>query len=137
MGMYGLPQAGILANKLLKQCLNAHGYYHCQHTPGLWQHFSHDITFCLVVDNFGIKSTSHDHVIHLKKCLEEYYTVAMEWNGSLFSGININWNYSAGTVNLNMPKYIPKVLLKFQHPKPISPQHQPYQNTPIQFGKWV
>ncbi len=53
----------------------------------------------------------------------------------LFCGININWNYSAGTVNLNMPKYIPKALLKFQHPKPISPQHQLYQSAPIQYGK--
>jgi hypothetical protein len=31
MGMYGQPKAGILANKLL-ECLNAKGYYHCQHT---------------------------------------------------------------------------------------------------------
>ena len=34
----GLPQAGILANKLLKKCLAIRGYYQCQHTPGLWQH---------------------------------------------------------------------------------------------------
>ena len=34
-GMYGLPQAGILANKLLKQRLAKHGYYKCKHTPGL------------------------------------------------------------------------------------------------------
>ena len=26
-GMYGLPQAGMLANKLLKKCLAKHGYY--------------------------------------------------------------------------------------------------------------
>jgi hypothetical protein len=67
MGMYGLPQAGILANKLLEQRLNTKGYYHCQHTPGLWRHVWRDITFCLVVDDFGIKSTSRDHVIHLKR----------------------------------------------------------------------
>ncbi len=38
MGMYSPPQAGILANKLLEQQLTAKGYYHCQHTPGLWRH---------------------------------------------------------------------------------------------------
>ncbi len=53
MGMYGLPQAGILTNKLLEQRLNTKGYYHCQHTPGLWRHVWCDITFCLVVDDFG------------------------------------------------------------------------------------
>ncbi len=26
-GMYGLPQAGILANKLLRKCLGRHGYF--------------------------------------------------------------------------------------------------------------
>ncbi len=57
MGMYGLPQAGILTNKLIKQRLNAKGYCHCQYTPGLWCHIWHDIIFCLIVDDFGIKTT--------------------------------------------------------------------------------
>ena len=35
-GMYGLPQAGMLANKLLTQCLATRGFYPCQFTPGLW-----------------------------------------------------------------------------------------------------
>jgi hypothetical protein len=36
-----------------------------------------------------------------------------------------------------MPKYIPKALLKFQHPTPDSPQHQPYKHAPIQYGACV
>jgi hypothetical protein len=135
--MYGLPQAGILANKLLEQRLNARGYYHCQHTPGLWRHVWRDIIFCLIVDDFGIKTTSRDHIIHLKENLEKHYTVTTDWDGSLFCGINIDWNYPAGTVDLNMPKYIPKALRKFQHSKPAFPHHQPYQNAPIQYGARV
>ncbi len=53
--MYGLPQAGILANRLLKQCLAKHGYYEVAHTPGLWKHISCPIRFTLVVDDFGTK----------------------------------------------------------------------------------
>jgi hypothetical protein len=34
--VWGLPQAGILANKLLRKRLLPHGYYECKHTPGLW-----------------------------------------------------------------------------------------------------
>jgi hypothetical protein len=34
-GMYGLPQAGILASKLLKKRFARHGYYEQHHTPGL------------------------------------------------------------------------------------------------------
>ena len=33
-GMYGLPQAGILANKLLKKQLAKQRYYKLPHTPG-------------------------------------------------------------------------------------------------------
>ena len=33
--MYGLPQAGILANKLLQKNLKIQGYQPCKHTPGL------------------------------------------------------------------------------------------------------
>ncbi len=135
--MYGLPQASILANKLLEQHLNSKGYYHCQHTPGLWRHVWRDIIFCLVVNDFGIKTTLHEHVLHLKTALKEHYTVTMDWDGSLFCGINTNWNYPAGTVDLNMPKYILKALLKFQHPTHDSPQHQPYKNDPIQYSACV
>ena len=34
--VWGLPQAGILANKLLKKRLAPHGYHECKQTPGLY-----------------------------------------------------------------------------------------------------
>jgi hypothetical protein len=63
--MYGLPQAGILANQLPKKCLAIKGYYQCQHTPALWCHVWRNITFCLVVDDFGIKVTNMHDMDHL------------------------------------------------------------------------
>ncbi|KAL7464467.1 hypothetical protein ACHAXS_004801, partial [Conticribra weissflogii] len=39
-GIYGLPQAGILANKLLKKILKPHGYYEVPDTPGLFNHIT-------------------------------------------------------------------------------------------------
>jgi hypothetical protein len=36
--VWGLPQAGILANKLLRKQLLPHEYYECANTPGLWKH---------------------------------------------------------------------------------------------------
>ena len=53
-GMYGLPQAGLLANKLLACRLARYGYFQAQHTPGLWKHAWRPIQFCLVVDDFGM-----------------------------------------------------------------------------------
>jgi hypothetical protein len=35
-GIYGLKQAGKLANDLLTERLSKHGYYQCATTPGLW-----------------------------------------------------------------------------------------------------
>jgi hypothetical protein len=37
-GMYGLPQAGLIANELLKKQLNEHGYHQSKLIPGLWTH---------------------------------------------------------------------------------------------------
>ncbi len=37
-GMYGLPQAGILAQKLLEKQLNEHGYSQIKAVLGLWTH---------------------------------------------------------------------------------------------------
>ena len=52
--MYGLPQAGILANKLLKQRLLQNNNLQDQHTPGLCWHKTRPVWFTLVVDDFGI-----------------------------------------------------------------------------------
>ena len=37
-GMYGLPQSGILAQKLLEERLGDKGYTQSTRTPGLWTH---------------------------------------------------------------------------------------------------
>ena len=55
--VYGLPQAGILANRYLEKRLNDHGYHQSNYTNGRWTHESRDIAFALVVDDFGIKYT--------------------------------------------------------------------------------
>jgi hypothetical protein len=64
-GMYGLPQACILANKLLKLCLARHSYFEQPCMPGLWKHVSQSIWFNLCMDNFGIKYTGDKHLKHL------------------------------------------------------------------------
>ena len=53
--IYGLPQAGVLVNKLLKKRLAPAGYYEMPHTPALWKHVSRPIAFTLVLDDFGVK----------------------------------------------------------------------------------
>ena len=63
--IYGLPQAGSLANKLLKEWLEPHGYIEVPHTPGLWKYKTRPIHFSLVVDDFGVKYVGRDNAEHL------------------------------------------------------------------------
>eukprot|EP00804_Cyclotella_cryptica_P004376 CCRYP_006792-RA/>CCRYP_006792-RA protein AED:0.32 eAED:0.32 QI:0/0/0/1/0/0/2/0/518 len=132
--MYGLPQAGILANKLLKQRLAKHGYYEVIHTPGLWKHMTRPVSFTLVVDDFGIKYVGKEHAEHLLNALREHYTLDIDWSGSLYCGITLTWDYLNKTVDISMPGYIKKILQRFRH-ECSKPQGSPYQCAPKQYGK--
>ena len=53
-GMYGLPQAGLLALKLLAKRLATHGYMQSDVTAGIWTQEWRPICLSLVVDDFGL-----------------------------------------------------------------------------------
>jgi hypothetical protein len=92
-GMYGLPQSGILANKLLEKRLNKHGYHQSKLVPGLWKHNIRPIQFALVVEDFGVKYTRLEDVHHLQQVLEQHYTITTDWSGIRYIGINFDWDY--------------------------------------------
>jgi hypothetical protein len=71
-GMYGLPQAGINAQQLLKKCLIKHGYHQSKTNPGFWKHDTRSISFSLVVDGFGIKYVGEEHAQHLLDTVRQY-----------------------------------------------------------------
>ena len=50
--IYGLPQAGLLAQEQLITRLNKAGYTQSKVTPGFWKHAWRPISFTLVVDDF-------------------------------------------------------------------------------------
>jgi hypothetical protein len=96
-----------------------------------------DITFCLVANNFGIKMTSIANMKHLVSSLQEYSSTAINWIGSLFCGVKLTWDYINCTVDLHMPDYISKALLKYQHQALSKSQHAPYKANPIHFRAQV
>ncbi len=71
--IWGLPQAGILANKQLRRKSALFGYYKCVNTPGLWYHVSRPISFTLVVDDFGVKYVRQEHADHLIANIKSTY----------------------------------------------------------------
>ena len=134
-GMYGLPQAGIIANKLLAKRLAKHGYFQSPHTPGLWKHSYRPIQFTLVVDDFGVSYVGKEHAQHLVAALkQDYEAVATDWEGTLYCGISLKWDYNERTVELSMPGYVEAALKKFQHPPPSRPEDAPYKHKEPQYG---
>ena len=84
------------------------------HTPGLWHHQLQPITFCLVVDDSGVKYIGKEHVDHLIQCLHNHYQeVEIDWAGQRFCGIHLNWDYTDHTCDLSMPGYVEQALHKF------------------------
>ena len=83
-GMYGLLQAGKLANDLLKKRLATAGYYPCQFTTGLWRHKWRPISFTLVVDDFGVNFVGEHHANHLQKSLKRWYDITTDWSGNKY-----------------------------------------------------
>jgi hypothetical protein len=127
-GMYGLPQAGIIAQELLKECLLKAGYSQSKITPGYWKHEWRPISFTLIVDDFGVKYIGKEHAMHLIKTLKEHYEVEEDWDGRRYVGVTIDWDYRNREVHLSMPEYVEWALARFGHPTPDKPQHQPHQH---------
>ena len=71
--MYGLPQAGLLSQLQLVSLLYESGY-HQTSTPMLFRHATRDITFCLVVDDFGVKYSKIADLEHLVDVSRRYIT---------------------------------------------------------------
>jgi hypothetical protein len=118
-GLYGLLQAGKLANDLLGEWLRKKGYSQSRNTPGLWSNSNTGTNFALIVDDFGIKNTTQPQAQHLIDCLQlDYEDISVDWEGKLFAGISLDWDYENQTCDLSMPKYIQEALHKFQHPNP-------------------
>jgi hypothetical protein len=125
-GMYGLPQAGILAQELLEKRLNEHGYSQSKAVPGLWTHKTRPILFTLVVDDFRVKYVGKEHAMHLISILKQHYEISEDWTGSKYIGITFEWDYRKCRVHLSMPGYISKALQRFGHKRPCRLQNSPH-----------
>jgi hypothetical protein len=129
-GMYGLPQAGILANKLLAKRRILPSTAHQRPVE------AHDTTiqFALIVDDFAVEHVGKEQAQHLVAALKEDYEITTDWTGTLYAGITLKWDYISGTVDLSMPGYVQTMFKKIEHPIPTKPEHCPYQPHRAQYG---
>jgi hypothetical protein len=109
-GMYGLPQAGHIAQEQLIKRLKKAGYFQSESSPGFWKHEWRPISFTLVVDDFGVKYVGKENADHLISVLQEDYKIDIDWEGTRYIGLTLDWDYIQRKVHLSMPGYIIKAL---------------------------
>jgi hypothetical protein len=88
-GMYGLKQAGLLANQLLQTRLAPFGYYPTRHMPVLWLHKTRPVSFTLVVDDLAVKYVGKQHAEHLRNALLRTYELTTDWTATVYSGMTL------------------------------------------------
>jgi hypothetical protein len=88
--VWGLPQAGIPANKCLQHKLAPFEYFEHVSTPGLWYHETQPISFTLVVNDFRVKYVNQDNIDHLIALIKKIYTFIKDWMGNLYCGIHLD-----------------------------------------------
>ena len=112
-GIYGLPQAGLLAQAKLITILDTHGYHMMPNTPCLFKHESKDIMFSLVVDDFGVKYTDKEDAQHLINTLTKEYALHIDWEAADYIGLTLEWDYDKRTVATSMPGCVKKAIERF------------------------
>ena len=111
--MYGLPQAGYLAQKELVDYLATFDYFPFTSDPCLFCNKTNGVAFTLVVDDFLIKNKDRASAIHLLTALQKRYPLKSDWSPWQYLGIDIAFDKRKRTVRLSIPGYIPKMLRRF------------------------
>jgi hypothetical protein len=133
--MYGLPQAGILANNWLIKHLVLYGYTPTKSIPGLYHNANCPVTFLLVIDDLKVKFVGHKHASkHLVNTLQNLFKITTEWEGKLYCGIALNWDYINCLLNTSMLDYIKKAHHQFQVPTSSWTQHCPHASNRPNYG---
>ena len=134
-GMYGLVQAGRLAQERLVKHLAKHGYKEAKHTPMLFKHEHKKTVFTLVVDDFCIKYDARADLEHLFDSLRELYIITTDYSGSDYIGLSIKHDFEAKTITLSMPKYVQNALLRFRETdQPSRPTNSPMRYHGFSYG---
>ena len=107
---YILKQSGEIAHDNLIAHLQNFGYKKAPRTEGLFLHETRDISFTLVVDNFGIKYTSKNNVNHLIVSVRAKYPFKIDWNAKQYIDMHLKWDYAKQIVRISMGGYVEQAL---------------------------
>ena len=122
---YGLKQGGKIAHDDLVEHLQKHGYVRAGYTDGLFKHTTRDISFTLVVDDFGIKYVKQEDVDHLVSIMRQKYTFKVDFDAKQYIGIHLDWNYMRRELICSMKNYVKQALMELKHAAKTRQQHAP------------
>jgi hypothetical protein len=133
--LYGMKQAGYLANRDVVEHLNNNGYTAQDNTPCLFQ--SDGIEFTLVTDDFGVRYENKAAADKLLEVMSRKYPMTHDWSGKKYIGFDLLFDYtpSARRVEMSMKGYVAAVLKRFKHL--VTPTHNVYSPEffqPINYG---
>ena len=63
-----------------------------------------------------------------------YEKITTDWEGKLYCGISMKYDYAKINVDISMPGYLKGYLYQFNHKTTKTPQHQPYPATERTYG---
>ena len=115
--------------------LEHHGYIKAGVTDGLFKHKTRDISFTLVVDDFGVCYKNKADAEHLINILERHYPIKADWKGDKYIGIGLGWGYGSKALATSMKGYAKKALLQLKHGTPTKPCHSPSKHEPPKHGQ--
>ena len=133
VNMDGLPSSGKLSRDRLAAHLLTAGYHETT-TPGYFHHATRKISFCLVVDDFGICYHRTADLNHLINALSDIFHVKVHPTGTKFLGLAVYHNRSTRTIALSYPGFI-KALLTRVRSDGIKPADTPAIYTPPSYGR--
>lgn len=85
------------------------------HTTSLWGHNKSNLMCTLVINNFGVWYTNKNNAKYLLAALQDLYPITVNWSGTKYLSLTLEWNCILGYVDISMPGYITAVLIKFLH----------------------
>ena len=87
-----------------------------------------------MVDDFEVKYVGKENADHLVNCFKtETCKLTEDWAGDLYCGILLRLDYAKRRLDISMPGYIKKQLLKYEHIMRRI-QHCPYSPEPKIYG---
>ena len=130
--MYGLKHASRLVYDELKAHLTKYDYHPDKYAPNIWRHKTRKTKFRLCVEDFGIQYFSNEDIDHLIRSLEKKYTITKDFIGKKICGLDLQWNYTNGWVDISMDNFVTKTLTKLHFEKEPRKQFAPHKwITPI------